>query len=644
MLVGEPVATRQFAPELALWSKRLRVVGHRGASIAPFAGAATLVLVYALPGGAYDLVVRQELGALVWSILGIGVLCGVLPRSRPSRPAALALAALAAYAALTAASLAWTQSAERTTAELARDLGYAGLVALIAAALNRSTWRAAVMGLGGGALAVCALAFGSRLLTGGTAASALAAPLGSDRLSYPFGYWNALGAWGAMAITIAIGWSAHDSSRFRRTIVLGLVPLAAVTTYLTYSRAAVAGTAVGLLAGVALSRNRLTALVHVGAGAAGSTLAIVAVRAAPQIARGTGDRRALLVVCLTAVGMTLAGAVGAATSVWNLDRLRLRRRAARALALAGVAVAVLAAAVVGPNAAPSAWRQFEHPAAPATADPATRLTGLSGDRYDLWRSALDAFRVEPLRGLGPGTFELWWDSHPQTGEFVRNAHSLELENMAELGLPGLAVILTVMGAAAVVGFSVRRRCRRRSSAGLAAAGLAAFLVYLLQASVDWLWQSTAVTVLALGLIAAGSARLSGGRPRLAWRWRVPLAVLAGFLALVQIPGMVSTAEIRQSQAAERAGNAGLALSWASAAVRAEPWAADPYEQRGLVLEAAGRLGPADADLRRAVAREPTNFRPWLVLARIETERGSVAAALRDYAVARRLGPQAFGVR
>jgi cytochrome c-type biogenesis protein CcmH/NrfG len=44
------------------------------------------------------------------------------------------------------------------------------------------------------------------------------------------------------------------------------------------------------------------------------------------------------------------------------------------------------------------------------------------------------------------------------------------------------------------------------------------------------------------------------------------------------------------------------------------------------------------DLRRATRREPENWRPWLLLARVEAERGRVQVALRDYRKARSLRP------
>jgi tetratricopeptide (TPR) repeat protein len=155
-----------------------------------------------------------------------------------------------------------------------------------------------------------------------------------------------------------------------------------------------------------------------------------------------------------------------------------------------------------------------------------------------------------------------------------------------------------------------------------------------------MWQSTAVTVLALGGAAIAAARLSRGRPRIRWYGRAAVATAAVCAAAIQLPGVLSTAEVRRSQAAERARHGGVAYAWANAAVSAEPWAATPYEQRGLVLEAAGRLRSAVEDLDRAISREPDNFVHWLLRARIETELGNLSGAMRDYRRARELRPRA----
>lgn len=202
------------------------------------------------------------------------------------------------------------------------------------------------------------------------------------------------------------------------------------------------------------------------------------------------------------------------------------------------------------------------------------------------------------------------------------------------------MIVAVAVAALLVGAVTRMRARRTMTAGAAGALLAAFIVYLLHASVDWMWESTAVTVFALGAIAVASARLSDGRFRLRLPWRVAFAVAATGCAVLQLPGLLSTAEIRRSQAAERSGQASLALGWARDAVRSEPWSASAHEQEGLVLEAAGRLRPAKQQLGLAISDEPYNYRHWLIRSRIETELGQLDVAARDYARARELRPRA----
>jgi len=616
----------------------------RVARACAFIGALGLVLVYALRGGSYDIVVLQEHGLVIWWVLAIGIGLGLLPRARPSRPALALLAMLLAFALWTALSLIWTESRERTMQELARVLDYAGLVALIGSTLDRTNWRAAAAGLGLGALIVCALAVGSRLAPTIFGVDHVDVAFGIDRLSYPFGYWNAVAAWAAMSTAIGLAWSAHDRSGLRRAVALALVPVACLTTYLTYSRAGVAGTALGVVAVVACSRNRATALIHAAVAAAGATLAILAVRGAPEIAHATGSRGGATVFAALAIAALLcAGTAVLTAGMLRSDRWRLPRRALRPLAALGAIALLVPAAILGPGLVRHAWSSFTHTSTSAVAssgDPTARLASLSGTRYPLWKVTLKAFDAHPFDGTGGGTTEFWWNRHATDAEFVRDAHNIWLQDLAELGVPGLVLIAGVALSALALGASVRRRARRSASVGASAALIAAFVVYLMHASVDWMWESTAVTVLALGGVAVLGARLGSGPPRLRRPVRAALVLGAAAAGLVQLPGLISTAAIRHSQTAVQAGNAGLALAWARDAVGAEPWSASAYEQRGLVLESTGRLAPAAQDLRRASSHEPTNFRHRLILSRIETELGQLGPAVRDYESARELRPLA----
>lgn len=637
-ILAEEAYKRAARPGPSARRARRAFVKHF-ASACAFLGTAGLLLAYALPGGAYDVVVRQEYGIVLWALLAVGLASGLLPRTRPGRSTIILLVALGAYLLWTALSLRWTESSERTAEELARVLDYIGLVVLLSLALDRRTWRAAAMGLGFAALIVCGLAVASRLLPSLFGHGPLFTPNATNRLSYPFGYWNAVGAWSAMATAIGLAWSAYSPGRIPRAVALGLVPLATMATYLSFSRAALAGTALGVAVVLALSRRRLAVLLNLIGVSLATALEVLVVRGAPVLARGTGTRGAGAVFGAILLAVAISAGTALLTSVPAVARAQLPTRVTRGLLIGGAMVLLVLVASLGPRVGRKAWHQFTHPPVVTSSNPAARVTQLSGTRYDVWSVALEAFKAHPITGTGSGTYGFWWNRHARTTESLRNAHSLELENMAELGTPGLVLIVGVLAAAVLTAVDARRKCRRRASAAAATASLAALAVYILQASVDWMWQSTAVTVLALAGVAIVGVR-SGGRSGVGrWYGRVLGVSIALAALLVQLPALVSTAEIRRSQAAERAGNGSLALAWANAATTAEPWSASAYEQRALVLEAGGRFRASARDLRRAIAHERTNYVHWLVLARVETELGQFAAAERDYAEARRLRTQ-----
>jgi hypothetical protein len=389
-----------------------------------------------------------------------------------------------------------------------------------------------------------------------------------------------------------------------------------------------------------LSRNRFTALIHVLVAGAATALAILAVRGQPQIANATGSRGAGVVLGALVFAAALCAGAAYLTSMLRVDRWRVPRRAVRPLAAVCAFVILVPSVIVGPRLLSRAWRSFKHQGAGVanTADPAARMGTLSSSRYLLWKVAIKSFDAHPVGGTGAGTFEFTWNQHATEPEFVHDTHNVWLENMAELGLPGLMLIVLVSVAAIGLGLALRTRARRSSTAGVSAAFVALFAVYLVHATVDWMWEVTAVTVFAVGAIGILAGRLAGAKLSLRWPVRAGFAIVAAGACLIHIPGLLSTSEIRRSQTAERAGHGALALSWANDAVDAAPWSASAYEQRGLVLESAGRLREAAQDLNRAISRERTNFDHWLILSRIETERGQLSAAVRDYRQAKKLRP------
>jgi tetratricopeptide (TPR) repeat protein len=607
----------------------------------PFAA----LLYYALRGGSYDIVVRQEEGLAIWWLLGLGVLVCVLPLALAPRRVLLPVALFLLFAGWTAVSLGWSESDANTVAELARILHLLGIVVLVWALVDHSTWRAAAAGVAAAAVAVSLLALASRLAPGAFPSDLVARGFRITRLNYPFHYWNAVAAWGAMSIALALPWSAHAERVASRAVALAVVPGCALAVYLSYSRAGVGGSALAVLAAIAFSRNRWQTLLHALVAAGGAALAIVVTRQQPEIAEASGNAGAWAVAAALGGAALACVAVVALTSLAGAERWQLPGRTARLALPVAAAILILVGALAGPSLGSDAWDQFQSSKATVSqSDPAARLGSLGGARKNIWDSALQAYRSERFHGIGAGSFEFWWGrtSGPHY-EFLRDAHNLYLEQLGELGLLGLVLILLLLASLAYVALRARRDLASPAELGANAALVAAFAVFLLHAGVDWMWEETAVPALALTAVAvaaAASTPLPRARPRLRWRWRIPIVVIAAVFALVQLPGLVSSSRVRDSQQAIRTGDLQTAGADALDAIDAEPWAAEPYTQAALVFQSQGQLGRAAADARAAIRREPTNSRHWLVLASIEAGRGNTQAALNAFRQAKRLRPRA----
>ena len=606
--------------------------------MAAFAISFSAVASYALWGGSFDTITRQREAVVVWAALGLAFAFGLLPRSRLPRGGALVLGAFGLLALWVLVGLSWTESDERSSAELARVVHYSGVVALVWCAVGRGSWRGAAAGIVAGGVLVCGVAVGSRLFPDVLGQTEVPPELTRDRLSHPLDYWNAVAAWAAMTLAMCIAWSAHARSAPARAALLAAAPLCGLAVYLTYARGGAIAAVIAVLAAVALSRHRWVAAAHglVAAGATGA--AVLAVRAEPEIARATGDAGAAKVLLALLGGAAACALVAVALSAARADRLRMPRRAALASLGAALAMAAVVALTVASDPISEAWDEFRNnPVGPSAdrADPAKRLTTASGTRYGLWSAALDSFAEDPVRGSGAGTFEFWWNRR-EGGEHVLDAHSLYLESLAELGLIGLVLVAGALLGMLALAMRARLRLERTSSVGAHAALTAAFVVFLFYAAVDWVWESTAVAVLALGCVAVAASARGAASVERPWIPRVGVAVAAVAAIVLQLPGIAATDAVRDSRDAFRDGDFDRAAERAQDAVDAEPWAASPYVQRGLVAEALGDLPSAEASLRSATEREPTNWRHWLLLARVEASLGETEPAIEHYRKARRL--------
>jgi hypothetical protein len=270
--------------------------------------------------------------------------------------------------------------------------------------------------------------------------------------------------------------------------------------YLSFSRGAIFAWAAGLVALlVATARREQLRGLLVGIGAA--VLAAAASAPFKGLTALTGtlatrERQGAAVLVLLA-GIMLAAVIVA----WQLIRterpgaLRLPRHAPRlalALICAGLAVAIVAGAKEGHNRPLSGG--------------AGRLVSFTSNRYAYWGVALRAFGQEPLHGVGAGNWSVWWLKYRTVNEFATDAHSLPLQTMAELGLVGLALLLSVVG-----GLALSARAAHRRDWARAAGPIAGLVAYAAHAPLDWDWQMPAVTLIAIALAGAVLAQAEQAR-------------------------------------------------------------------------------------------------------------------------------------
>jgi len=625
-------------------------------SVLPFA----LVLYLALKGGGYDSIVRSEVGIAVWWLVLLGALIGVLPVARVRTAGWVGLGILVLFAGWTALGITWSESAERSVAELARVLTYLGVLALALFVQGRGGLRRTINAVALALAVVAALALLSRLHPAWFPANDTAEFLPSQvgRLNYPLNYWNGLAALLGMGIPLVLGVAVTSRRLITQAIATAALPAMALAAFFTYSRGGAAAIAAGLLVFVALYPRRLEILPTLSLAGVGGILLIAAATQRNALedgpvgaaARSQGDEMLAMVLVVCAGVALLRVAAGLAARHGIGPRPRVSVKQAR-LGLAVVAVtAVVAALAVGlPGELSDRWEEFKQPETPAGS--AARFESSTGSgRYQWWGTALAAYGSEPVTGIGPGTYEYFWAREGTIPGFIRDAHSLYLETLGELGIVGLLLIATlVLGVvAAGVRLAARADTQRRALLAAATAACAAFAV---AAAVDWVWEIAVLPV--AFLLLAGAILMSGpsegGGPRAsAVRGRVPPIALRGGLAVLALASLVAIAiplasghAVRDSQRDVKAAQLEAALGAARSAERIQPYAATPSLQEALVLERSGDLAGAAAAARAATDDEPTNWKPWFVLSRIELQRGRPEPGLNAYREARSLNPRSL---
>lgn len=612
-----------------------------------------LVAYLGLEGGGYDPLVHDRVGIAVWWILLAGVAIGALPGRRPGKLAWVALGLFAAFLLWTVLSLIWTESAERTSADVARVAGYLGAFALAVFSGGAANGRRMVAAVGAGIAFVTIVALLSRLHPAWFPEADQTARFlssGRERLSYPLNYWNGLAALIAIGGPLLLQLATTARSLIARAIAAAVLPAMMLAAFFTLSRGGIAAAVIAIAVFLALTSDRLPKLLTtLLAGAGGAVLIAVATqRDALQHALGNsaahqqGDEVLViaLVVCLV-VGLAQAGISlalqGDRRPSWTVVS---HRQSLAAAGVAAVVVLIAAAAWGAPGRASDGWDEFKGEEGPGKGS--ERLVSVAGEsRYQFWGAALDENASKPLTGTGSGTFEYWWARNADVPEIVRDTHSLYLQTLGELGLVGLALLAAFLAVLLVGGGRYVLRASGEGRPHLAAA-LAGCTAFCLTAVVDWMWQMPvlAIAFLLLGsvLVTAEERPADDRRASLAVPLRVGIA-LASLAAIAAIAApLASTSLLRQSEADARAGDLSAALEAARSAQNVQPGAASPRLQQALVLETQGDLPAAAAAAHAATERESTNWRTWLILSRLEAEQGHADASVRFFRKARSLNP------
>ncbi len=384
------------------------------------------------------------------------------------REGVVAGACIAALSLFTVLSMGWGVDDGAAFDDTLRAVVYAGVFVLVLVASPARSARAWLAGLAIGLVALALLALGSRMIPSLFPENDLVSVLPEvrGRLSYPLGYWNALGAVLAFASVLLMGLAGLARSVVGRSLATAAIPLTTLGVFLTSSRGGAVAGAVGLVLLFALSKNRLRLVAAAVIGGAGSVVLVLAAVSRDLFTDGRTSAAGYPAEANSMLLLTLVVVAAALTLRPLVDPLVERIRVPRPVSIAAASLAVIAL-VVGLVGADPVERWHELKAPPDTAAQVegrglvTRhLTSTEGTgRYQFWNAGWEALKSDPLKGVGAAGYEPWWAQHGSLDYYVRNAHSLFFETAAELGVVGLALLLGFFVAPILAG--VRHRAGRR---------------------------------------------------------------------------------------------------------------------------------------------------------------------------------------
>jgi hypothetical protein len=569
-----------------------------GAAVAFLVAGGSVVWLAANEGGYFP----EAWGAPTLVLLWIAMLALILGAGSVPGPLSLGLfGAAAVLVTWIGLSALWSTVPSQSILELERGLLY--LAALFAVLLlARDRVDAVLGGVLAGIAALCSYALAVRLLPD-VFGVAERLPFQTAALHEPIGYSNALGAFAAVGVVLALGFCADGLSRISRSLAaVAVVPVATVV-YFAFSRGAWLGLAAGLVVVMALApaRGRAVRAWLIGA-LPFAALAISFASNAGALNRinpPLADARREGLLLLVALVLLAAAAAAARLAAPALDPSRGR---ARSLVAVGVAVAIIVVAAL--------TFSRDTPMRPATALGTQRGASVAlGRRDEFWRVAWNAFEKRPVTGFGAGSFEQYWLEHRQRARNVRDAHNLYVESLAELGVPGLLLIAALFGIPLWAALVARAR-------PFVPAAFGGVTVYLAHAVVDWDWEIPAMTVPVL-LVAASLVSAADQRREpfvLTRNLRVASVAVCLAASVFSVVALVGNRAGATAEEALRFGAAEHAEAEAQRASRWAPWSSHPLRTLANAQLAQNDREAARKTIRRALAKEDRDWRLWLALA------------------------------
>ena len=475
---------------------------------------------------------------------------------------------------------------------------YLGLFALLLLVTRTRTDGAAIVaGFTVTSTAVVVGALGVYLVTHGHPD-----PTQGRLLFEPIGYANAFGGLTAILLTLLLAAAVSESplpSQARAVAAATTVP-ALTALYLTQSRSAWLALVVGVAVFAAAARPApdAFALLRVAAPAAVAAVVAASLGITSTSHESTRGWRSLV----------LAVAILGCSAVAFVDgrqprRLRLRTRSVApwlgpAIVLGVGAIGAFAAVAEG-----------------------------TGDRSAYWRVAGHVVRRHLLGGAGAGSWGTEWLRLRTIDVSVKDAHSLYLETLSELGLIGFALLLTALAAPL--------RAFRRGRTPFTAAVGGSYCAFLVHAGFEWDWEMPAVTLAGLALAAVLLVEVEAARVpriRLAVPARIVLAVGALAAAAFVVVSSVGRAELRRAEHLAASGRRAEADAKAASAERLLSWDSEPLTIRGDLRLRSGDVAGARSFYRRALDLDRHDWQLWLRLSLATSGPAATAARERAFAL------------